>query len=32
VLKAAYIEVARNQAKVENYLALDVVRSFGIAD
>lgn len=32
VLKAAYIEVARNQARVENYLALDVVRSFGIAD
>ena len=30
VLKAAYIEGARNQAQVKNFLALDVVQSFGI--
>lgn len=32
LLKAAYLEVARNESKVENYLARQVVERFGIAD
>jgi peptidyl-prolyl cis-trans isomerase SurA len=32
LLKAAYLEVARNQAKVENYLAQQVVDEFGVSD
>jgi peptidyl-prolyl cis-trans isomerase SurA len=32
LLKAAYLEVARNKAKVENFIAREVTVSFGIAD
>lgn len=32
LLKAAYLEVARNEARVENYLARLVVEQFGLSD
>ena len=32
LLKAAYLEVARNEAKVENHLAEKVVKDFGVTD
>lgn len=32
LLKAAYLEAARNEADVENYLAQDIVESFGLSD
>jgi peptidyl-prolyl cis-trans isomerase SurA len=32
LLKAAYLEVARNEARVENYLAQQVIEQFGLSD
>ena len=32
LLRAAYLEMARNQAKIENYLAREVLRDFGVPD
>ena len=32
MLKAAYLEVARNEAEIENFLARDVVRDFGASN
>ena len=32
LLKAAYLEVARNEAHVENYLAEKVMQHFGLSD
>jgi len=32
LLKAAYLEVVRGQARVENHLAQEVVQSFGVSD
>jgi peptidyl-prolyl cis-trans isomerase SurA len=32
LLKAAYLETARNESKVSNYLAEEVVRNFGVTD
>jgi peptidyl-prolyl cis-trans isomerase SurA len=32
LLKAAYLEVARNEARVENYLAHQVIEQFGLTD
>ncbi len=32
LLKAAYLEIARNEANVENYLAQQVVERFGVSD
>jgi peptidyl-prolyl cis-trans isomerase SurA len=32
LLKAAYLEVARNEARVENYLARQVIEQVGLSD
>lgn len=32
LLRAAYLEMARNQAKIENYLAREVLLDFGVPD